>query len=117
LGYIIIERDIKANPDEILAIAEMGPIRNVKGVQSLMGCLVALSRFVSRLVECGLPLYKPSKKSSSFRWMEETHKALDELKTLITKPPVLASPEPDEVLLLYVAATTQVVSMSLVVEH
>jgi hypothetical protein len=38
--------------------------------------------------------------------MEEAHKVLDELKTLITKPSVLASPELGETLLLCVAATT-----------
>jgi hypothetical protein len=43
LGYIIAERGIEANPDKILAIAEMGPIRNVEDVQWLMGYLAALS--------------------------------------------------------------------------
>jgi hypothetical protein len=32
-----------------------------------MGYLAALSRFVSRLEECGLPLYKLLIKSDSFR--------------------------------------------------
>jgi hypothetical protein len=48
--------------------------------------------------------------------MDEAQKTLDELKALISRPPVLASPEPDEALLLYVTATTQVVSDTLVVE-
>jgi hypothetical protein len=30
LGYIIIKRCIKANPDKILAIAEIGPVKNIK---------------------------------------------------------------------------------------
>jgi hypothetical protein len=42
---------------------------------------------------------------------------LNEVKVLITKPPVLASPEPSKTLLLYVGATTQVVSTALVVER
>jgi hypothetical protein len=37
-----------------------------------MGCLAALSRFISRLGECRLPLYKLLKKSDSFHWMDET---------------------------------------------
>ena len=41
------ERGIEANPKKIMAISNMGPIRNVKGVQRLTGCLVALSRFIS----------------------------------------------------------------------
>jgi hypothetical protein len=62
-------------------------------------------------------MYKLLRKSDSFRWTEETHKVLDELKTLTTKPPVLALPKPSGTLLLYVAATTQVFSASLVVEQ
>jgi hypothetical protein len=42
--------------------------------------------------------------------------ALDKLKRLISKPPVLSSPEPGETLLLYVTATTQVISAALVEE-
>ena len=49
LGYIVFERGIEANPKKITSISNMGPIHNVKGVQSLTGCLAALSRFISRL--------------------------------------------------------------------
>ena len=43
LGYIMSERDIEANPEKITAISNMGPIRNVKGIQRLTGCLATLS--------------------------------------------------------------------------
>jgi hypothetical protein len=72
LGYIITEHNIKANPDKISAITEIGQVRNVKHVQRLMGCLAALSRFMSQLGEHWLPLYKLLKKSNSFHWMDET---------------------------------------------
>jgi hypothetical protein len=49
--------------------------------------------------------------------MDKTQRAPDDLKTLISKPPVLASLEPSETLLLYVTATTQVISVALVVER
>ena len=52
------ERGIEANPEKITAITSMGPIKDLKGVQRVMGCLVALSRFISRLGERGLPLYR-----------------------------------------------------------
>jgi hypothetical protein len=51
LGFIISERDIEANPEKIAAITKMGPIRDLKGVHRVTGCLVALSRFISRLGE------------------------------------------------------------------
>jgi hypothetical protein len=66
LGYIIIKRGIEANPDKILAIAKIGQVRNVKDVQRLMGCLVALNRFMSWLGESELPLYNLLKKSELF---------------------------------------------------
>jgi hypothetical protein len=46
----------------------------------------------------------------------KTQKALDERKSFISKPLVLALPEPSETLLLYVMATTQVISAALVLE-
>jgi hypothetical protein len=91
LGYVITKRDIEANPDNISVIAEIGQVRNVKDVQCC---------FVSRLGERGLPLYRLFKKSDSFRWTDETHKAFDNLNTFISKPSVLASPKPSETLLL-----------------
>jgi hypothetical protein len=58
LGFIISECGIKANPEKIAAITKMSPIRDLKGVQRVTGCLVALSRFISRLGEKTLPLYR-----------------------------------------------------------
>jgi hypothetical protein len=82
-----------------------------------VGCITALSHFLSRLGERGVPLYKLLKKFDSFLWTDEAQKALHEMKALISKPLVLASLEPSEILLLYVAATTQVISAALVVEQ
>ena len=65
------ERGIEANPEKITAISNMGPIRNVKGVQRLTGCLATLSRFISWLGEWGMPLYKLLKKTNTFVWTEE----------------------------------------------
>ena len=66
LGYMVSERGIEANHDKITAVTNMGPIRGVKGVQRLTGCLTALSRFIARLGEPGMPLYKLLKKSNTF---------------------------------------------------
>jgi hypothetical protein len=69
LGYIITEHSVEANLDKISAIDGMGPIKNVKDIQGLIGCLAALSHFVSRLGEHGLIMYNLLKKSDSFHWM------------------------------------------------
>ena len=82
-----------------------------------MGCLAALSRFISRLGEKGLPLYRLLRKSECFSWTPEAEEALTKLKALLTNPPILVPPTKGEALLLYVAATTQVVSAAVVVER
>jgi hypothetical protein len=43
LGFIISERDIKANPEKIAAINKMDPIHDLKGIQRVTGYLAALS--------------------------------------------------------------------------
>jgi hypothetical protein len=63
LGFIVFERGIEANPKKIAAITNMGPIKDLEGIQRVMGCLAALSRFISRLSERGLPLYRPLRKA------------------------------------------------------
>jgi hypothetical protein len=117
LGFIVSERGIKANPEKIAAITNMGPIKDLKGVQRVMGCLAALSRFISRLGERGLPLYRLLSKTERFTWTPEAEEALGNLKALLTSAPILVPPAAGEALLIYVAATTQVVSVAIVVER
>jgi hypothetical protein len=82
-----------------------------------MGCLAALSRFISRLGERGLPLYRLLRKAECFTWTPEAKEALGNLKALLTNAPILVPPATREALLIYVAATTQVVSAAIVVER
>ena len=58
LGFIISHRGIEANPEKIEANMRMEAPRSQKKVQRLTGCIAALSRFISRLGEKGMPFYK-----------------------------------------------------------
>ena len=71
LGYIMSKHGIEANPIKIMAISNIGPIRNINGIQRLTGCLATLSQFISRLGERGMPLYKLLKKMDTFVWTKE----------------------------------------------
>jgi ribonuclease HI len=117
LGYIVSQRGIEANPEKDAALERMGPIRDLKGVQKVLGCLAALSRFISRLGEKGLPLYRLLKKHERFSWTAEAHDALNKLKASLTHAPIFTPPQDGEPLQLYVVATTQVVSAVIVVER
>jgi hypothetical protein len=92
LGFIVFERGIEANPDKIMAITNIGTIKDLKGVQRVMGCLAALSRFISRLGEKGLPFYHLLRKAERFTWTPEVEEALGNLKALPTNAPILVPP-------------------------
>jgi ribonuclease HI len=117
LGYIVSQRDIEANPEKVAALERMGPIRDLKRVQKVLGCLAALSRYISRLDKKGLPLYQLLKKHERFSWTVEAQEALDKLKATLATAPILTPPQDGEPLYLYVTATTQVANAVIVVER
>jgi hypothetical protein len=117
LRFIVSNRGIEANPMKILAITDMGAPAIIKDVQKLTGCMAALNRFISRLGERGQPFFKLLKHQDQFQWTEEAERALQDLKHHLQSPPVLTAPSPGENLLLYIAATTHVVSSAIVVER
>jgi hypothetical protein len=82
-----------------------------------MGCLAALSRFMSCLGKKVLPLYHLLRKAERFTWTPKAEEALRNLKALLTNVPILVPPAAGEALLIYVAVTTQVVSAAVVVER
>jgi hypothetical protein len=82
-----------------------------------MGCLAALNRFISRLAERALPFFKLLRKSGPFVWTQEVDEAFQELKQYLMSLPIMVAPNPDEPLLLYIMATTEVVSIVLVTER
>ena len=69
LGFMVSQRDIKANLDKIRAIVEMAPPRNVKEVQSLNGKVVVSNKFISKATNKCLPFFYTLKKS--FKWTTE----------------------------------------------
>jgi hypothetical protein len=117
LGFIVSHRGIEVNPEKIKAILDISRPIDLKYVQRLTGCMAAVSRFISRLGEKALPLYKLMKKSDKFVWTDEADAALKDLMRVLSTAPVLAAPEDQEPMLLYMAATNRVVSIVMVVER
>jgi hypothetical protein len=117
LDFIISHRGIEANPETISTITSMKAPTCIKDVQKLIGCMAALNRFISNLGERGLPFFKLLKHQEKFVWTLEADRALGQLKDFLSKPPVLTAPRKGEQLLLYLAATTHVVSTAIVVER
>jgi hypothetical protein len=113
-----LARGIEANPEKIWAILTMGKPAKLHEVQKLAERVAVLSQFIAQLGEKALPFYALMKKSNKkFEWREEVDAVFSQLKKVLSTPPVLVAPKEREPLLLYIAATHQVVSMVLVVER
>ena len=89
---------------------------DLKQIQKLTGCVAALSRFISRLGEKALHLYRLLRRTEHFEWTDAATAGLEEIKALLDSNPILAAPNIGEPMLLYITATHQVVSTVLVVE-
>src|SRR5215216_4182499 len=117
LGFFVSHRGIEVNPDKIKAIEQIQVPRTVKDVRRLTRCVAALSRFISKFAERALPFFKVLKKAGPMKWTPEADAALQELKAYLSSVPTLVAPKPQEPLLLYLAATNQVVSAAMVAQQ
>ena len=79
--------------------------------------MAALSHFISRLSEKGQPFLKLLKAFERFSRSDEADIAFEQLKLFLTKPPIMTAPRPDETLLIYIAATSRVVSTIIMAER
>ena len=76
--------------------------------------ITALNRFISRSVDrCG-PFYLLMNKWKGFEWSEDCALAFQQLKEYLSRPPIMSSPEADEVLFAYIAVAPHVVSFVLI---
>jgi hypothetical protein len=91
--------------------------KSLHDIQKLMGCMTSLSRFSSRIDVKGLPFFKLLKKQDKFQWTKQAQEPFEDLKKYLTTPPTLVAPKPHETLQFYIFATSNVVSMMIVIER
>jgi len=93
LGHIISEDGIKIDPTRIEEILTITHPRNIKELQSFLGKINFLRRFISNLAELIRELNNMLKKVSSFKWIVDAKQSFEAIKEALTKTPVLISPD------------------------
>ena len=83
-------------------------------MQSLIGRMAALNRFISKATNKCLPFFKTLKKA--FAWTEECETTFQELKHYLSNPPLLSPSKEGEDLFLYLAVSVTAVSATLIRE-
>ena len=114
LGYMVTHQGIEVNPDQIKAINSLQPPRNPKEVQKLTEMIATLNRFISRSVDRCRPFFLLMNKWKRFEWTEEYALAFQQLKEYLSHPPIMSSPEMDEVLFAYIVVAPHAMSLVLI---
>ena len=113
LGFMVQQRGIEANLDKIRAVLEMKLPHTIKEVQSLACRVAALSRFFSKATDRCKPFFKALKADKKLQWTPDCEEAFRELKGYLVNALPLTKPEPNEVLLLYLAVSEHATSFVL----
>ncbi|XP_021771681.1 uncharacterized protein LOC110735803 [Chenopodium quinoa] len=107
LGFMVRKRGIDANPAKVQAALDLLEPKTKRDIQRLTGRMAALSRFISKASDKGLPFFKALKlpKSKELMWEDEQKIAFQQLREQLANLPTLARPAEGEVLYLYVAVS------------
>ena len=79
-GYLVTNRGIEVNPDQIIALQNLKPLKSPKEVQRLMVMTIALNHFISKSADKCRPFFQLWKKWKDFQWIDECQRAFHELK-------------------------------------
>jgi hypothetical protein len=118
LGFLVHEGGIEVGKKSMKAIDEVIPPTNLKELQSLLGKINFVRRFISNLSQKVLP-FSPLlrlKKDQKFVWGDEQQRAFNEIKEYMKEPLVLVPPQLNKPFKLYVAADTPTIVSALIQE-
>jgi len=113
---MLTQCEIEANPEKCQTNINMRSPTNIKEMQHLVGRLTSISRFLPKLAEKTRPMVKLLKKSAKLTWDDTCQQNFDELKQLLTNPPILNKPNPDLPLVVYISASANAINVAIVQE-
>ena len=95
LGFMVHERGIQVGEQSVKAIDEAVPPTTKTELQSLLGKINFIRRFISNLSERILPLSPllKLKNDQEFKWGDIQQKAFEEIKEYMKCPPMLVPPQ------------------------
>ncbi|CAL2239431.1 unnamed protein product [Prunus armeniaca] len=107
LGFLVHQRGIEIDKNKAKSIIEALPPRNKKELQSLLGKINFLRRFISNYAGKIQPFSSllRLKQEQTFKWEEQHQQAFEEIKHYLSNPPVLSPPKRGRPLKLYISAS------------
>lgn len=100
LGHVVSEKGISCDPSKIEAIKHWPTPQNKTEVKSLLGLLSYYRRYIPDFARISFPLSQLTQKAKKFNWDEDCEQSFDQIKGLLTSPPVLAYPNREGLFIL-----------------
>jgi hypothetical protein len=92
LGHIVSRDGIRIDPKRVEAIETLAIPRNVKEIQSFLGKIIFLRRFVPNFAEIVKLITDMLRKNNEVKWTTEAKASFAHIKNIIREALVLASP-------------------------
>jgi len=118
LGFMVHQRGIEISRRSIDAINKVVAPTDKTELQSLIGKINFITRFISNLsgkIQAFSPLLK-LKADQEFVWGREQQLALDQTKSYLMNPPVLVPPQRGKPFRLYLSTDDTIISLALIQE-
>ena len=113
MGHIISKDGIKIDPERVSEILKVGEPRSKKEIQSFLGQVNFLRRFVPSFAEILMNITNILKKGHEIKWNVEARKSFWEIKKEISDAPVLVSPDFTKYFLVFSYASEYTIAVVL----
>ena len=101
LGHIVSKDGLTIDPERLKAILSLPLPHHKKGLQSFLGRINFVRRFIPNLAAMVKPLTAMLKKNMSFSWTQEGKDSFKQIKEAIASAPTLINPSFDKDFILY----------------
>jgi deoxyuridine 5'-triphosphate nucleotidohydrolase len=92
LGFRTGKDGLRADPDKVNKITTCPAPKNVAEVRAFLGLASYYRRFVANFAKITEPIRRLLKKEEPFAWTAAQQEAFDQVKQMLTTPPILAYP-------------------------
>jgi len=89
LGHILSAEGVTADPGKTEVITNWPRPKNAKQVKSFLGVTSYYKRFLERYSQRSAALRELTAKDKPYNWGDEQENAFNDLKTALSKPPIL----------------------------